>query len=216
MFNTPEIIEDRDVEYLKKELLENGRIKLYPAAFFDSFDPVDLKVFCYKNARYGLITKELVECLKDLIKDRRAIEIGSGYGDLGYHLGIPMTDNKQQNWPELRSYYAALGQPIIDYPRDVVQMDALDAVLFYKPKVVVASWVTQWIDPDKPPTTPGNAWGIKEDEILKHVECYAMLGNKKVHDSKFICSLPHRELSLPFLRSRSSDNGLDRVYIWGG
>jgi hypothetical protein len=42
------------------------------------------------------VTVELVAWLHDRIAGRKAIEIGAGMGDLGYHLGIPQTDSYAQ------------------------------------------------------------------------------------------------------------------------
>ena len=145
------------------------------------------------------------------------IEIGSGAGDFCHHLGIPGTDNKCQSWSDVRTIYALMEQPVINYSPEVETMDALDAINHYQPDVVFGSWLTQWIDPNLPPPPGGgNIYGIKESEILKTGVTYVMLGNLKIHSQKKIMELPHKELELPFLRSRASSPELDRIFIWEG
>ena len=143
------------------------------------------------------------------------IEIGSGCGDLAHYLGITATDNCMQKWREIKRHYRLVGQPTIKYPDFVQSLDAIEAIDQYKPEVVVASWVTQWIDPDQPPPPGGgNIWGVKEDEILKRKCVYIFIGNHAVHGSKKIMSILHKEYKLPFLRSRANQPELDRVWIW--
>jgi hypothetical protein len=192
----------------------------------DLFDRTELRLWCHHNARYGLPTKELVEWLREYIGGREAIEIGSGAGDLAYHLGIKATDNKMQDDPtktllgptgqmvSVKEFYQMTGQPTIKYPDWVEKIEALDAVDKYKPQVVVAQWVTHWIDPNKPvPPGGGNVFGIKEDELLAKGVTYIMIGNRKIHGGKPILKLPHKEYQFSFLRSRRNDSD-DVVYIW--
>lgn len=195
----------------------DGRLRLLPTAEYDRIPPDSLQLWCHLNARYGLPTIELVAWLQKRIAGRNAIEIGSGSGDLAFHLGIPATDNKLQKRRSIQAYYQTTGQPTICYPKFVRNLDALDAVKEYRPDVVVASWVTEWIDPSlPPPPSGGNVWGVKEDEILA-IGCeYIFIGNQAVHGSKKIMAQPHQELALPFLRSRANHPELDRIWIWNG
>lgn len=195
--------------------LPNGAIKLFPAAHYDRGDWTALRMWCHEHARYGLPTIELVEWLKQQIGDRKAIEIGAGSGDLCYHLGIIGTDNYQQEWPDVRLYYAVLGQPVIKYGEWVERLDALEAVKQHKPDVVIGSWVTHWIDPNLPPPPGGgNMYGIREDEILKRVDTYIMIGNLEIHKHKPILKLPHEELNFPWIKSRAAARDQNRIFIW--
>jgi hypothetical protein len=195
----------------------NGQIKLLTAAAYATFSRDALRLWCHRYARYGLPTVELIQWLQDRINGRKAIEIGSGCGDLAFHLGIPATDNRMQEWPLIRFHYEMTGQPVIQYPSFVEKLDALDAIDQYQPDVVVASWVTEWIDPSQPPPDAGgNAWGVKEDEIVATGCTYILIGNQKVHGGKKIMAEPHEEFTLPFLRSRATYPALDRVWVWNG
>lgn len=200
------------------DLLEdNGRLKLLPAASYDAIPRDALRLWCHRYARYGLPTAELVEWLQQRIQGRLTIEIGAGSGDLAYRLGIPATDNRMQEWPEIRFHYRMTGQPTIQYPDFVQNLDALDAIDAYQPDVVLASWVTEWIDANlPPPAAGGNIWGIKETEIVASGVEYILIGNLKVHGAKAIMRDPHQEFALPFLRSRTAYPALDRVWIWNG
>jgi len=194
---------------------KNGQIKLLPASAYNGFDADAIRLWCYRFARYGLPTLELVQWLKKRIGRRMAIEIGSGAGDLAYYLQIPATDNRMQEWPTIRFHYALTGQPTIQYPDFVQSLDALDAVHHYQPEVVVASWVTEWIDPALPyPESGGNVWGVKEDRLLATGCEYILIGNLGVHGRKKIMAEPHLEFTFPFLRSRAVRPRLDRIFVW--
>lgn len=196
---------------------DNGLIKLHSAAEIDKVSPQARALWCHVHARYGIPTQELIAWLKTIIGNRRAIEIGSGSGDLAHHLGIQATDSRMQDNPEIRAMYQMTRQPTIAYPPFVRKLEALDAVEEYDPDVVVASWVTRWIDPDKPmPASGGSIFGVKEEKIVEKGITYVLIGNHSVHGNKDILKLDHRELNLPFLRSRSSKPDLNRVWIWNG
>ena len=196
-------------------LRPDGLVDLRPADTFDAIEHDALRVWCNRNARYGLPTVELIEWLRALIGDRRAIEIGAGHGDFCRHLNIHGTDNKMQARPDIAAFYALTQQPVIQYPAWIEEIDAVDAVRRYKPDVVFGSWITHWIDPSKPmPEGGGNAMGVREDLILAEGVTYVMLGNLHVHRYKPIMRLQHKEHALPFLRSRASQPNLDRVFVW--
>jgi hypothetical protein len=194
----------------------NGAITLLRSDAYANIDPLQLRIWCHANARYGLPTVELIEWLRELIGGRTAIEIGSGCGDLCHHLGIAGYDNMQQTWPDVRLHYAMLRQPTIRYGSWVKEADALDAVKEHRPQVVIGSWVTHWIDPDLPmPLGGGNMYGVREDEILPLVETYIVIGNLDAHGHKPILQLPHEEFRFPWLRSRAGNPTHNRIFVWG-
>jgi hypothetical protein len=57
-------------------------------------------------------------------------------------------------------------------------------------------------------------FGVQEDQLLATGVTYVFIGNLAVHQHKPILKRPHRELALPFLRSRARDPSLNRVLIW--
>lgn len=205
-------------QYEVPQLLdENGILKLLPASVYDTFDRNGLRLFCHNHARYGLPTVETVAWLRDYIGTRPCIEIGSGSGDLAHHLQIRGTDNCMQRWEEVRLHYGLIGQPVINYPPWIEQVDAVHAVMNHKPEVVLASWVTEWIDPDLPPPPHGgNAFGVKENFILDYGVTYILIGNDAVHGKKQIMSRKHDRFYFPFLRSRAKHSDLNCIYVWQG
>lgn len=201
----PDLLDDRD------------RLKLLAAAEYDKIPWASLRLWCHHHARYGLPTVELIAWLRDLIGGRRAIEIGSGSGDLAYHLKIRGTDNKCQTRPDVALFYAATGQPVIRYPDWVEKKDALAAIAKYNPQVVIGSWITHYIDPNRPmPPGGGSIYGVREDLLLDTGVTYVLIGNLEIHGHKPILRMPHEEHALPFLRSRSQNPELDRVFVWPG
>ena len=207
------ILPDADTLTVPDLLDADGLLKLLPAAAYDEIPWQNLRLFCHIHSRYGLPTVELVQWLKAQIARRAAIEIGSGAGDLAFHLGIPATDNRMQEWPRIKRHYKVAGQPTIKYPDFVRSLDAVGAVHTLKPQVVIASWVTQWIDGDGP-VRCGNPHGVKEEQILALGVTYILIGNIAVHGDKQIMGLPHQEHNLPFLRSRAHQPELNRVWVW--
>ena len=200
------------------ELLDEHKSpKVLPAEVYRAYPADDLHFWLLCHGFYGIPTLELVNWLRHELP-KSSIEIGAGNGAFGRTLGIPMTDNKCQNWPDVRLLYEATGQPTIPYPEDVEELDALEAVRKYQPSTVFGSWVTQWIDPAKPPPLGGGSiYGIKERELLALVDTYIVVGNLDVHGSKAIrTSETHRleEITSPFLVSRGNNQALNRVFVW--
>lgn len=204
---------------IPENLLErNGQLRLLSASDYDAFDRMGLRVWCHKFARYGLPTIELIEWLRNVIGERKSIEIGSGAGDLAFHLGIMATDSRLQEEAHMIAFYRECHQPVIKYPSFVQKYDALAAVDEFKPEIVIGSWITQWVDPNLPmPRGGGNMYGVKEDKIIEKGCVYVLIGNESVHGPKKIMQIPHltfNKAAMPFLRSRATYPELDHVWIW--
>jgi hypothetical protein len=196
-------------------LQPNGFIKRMPAPEISRYSGDLLRLWCHVYARYGVVTTELVAWLKAEIGGRGAIEIGSGAGDLAHHLGIPATDNRCQEMPDVARYYQAIRQPTIKYAPNTFKFDALEAVYQFRPQVVVASWVTEWVDANLPvPPNGGSVYGVKEPELLDTGVTYILIGNLRTHGNKPIMSRRHRTYKYPWLRSRSQYPDLDRIFVW--
>lgn len=197
-------------------LLPNGKLRLMYANELKSYPENALRIFCHRQGRYGLPTIELIDYIKKLIGDRNAIEIGCGHGDLGYHLGIPITDSHIQSDPQVKLFYMMGGQPVIEYPNDVEKLEALEAIKKYKPQVVVGSWITRWVDKNKQyaPGCHGSIFGVKEHELLRMVDTYIMVGNLEVHKGKPIFNRPHKEIEAEWIVSRAQYPEKNRIFIW--
>lgn len=207
------ILSPVSVKDISKELLlENGKLKLLSSEDYGKYKWENVRFFCHQYARYGLPTIECVEYIKGLIGEREAIEIGSGHGDLGYHLGIRMTDSKIQNNPIVKKSYQDMRQPVIEYPDDVEEIDALDAVRKYKPQVVVASWITPYSPVET--TFGSNPFGVKEAEILGLVETFIIVGNLDTHWDKPIRKHEHEVIKASWLWSRGKKPKNNVIFVW--
>lgn len=202
-----------EVAYLDKLLLgEDGRMLVKPHAFYQQQNPVHLRVWLNLHARYNVPTVELVDWLSEQIKGKTALEVGAGCGDLGYRLGITMTDSQQQvNEPATVDYIRLLGMKPTQPPPDVLAEDAENAVRKRKPDVVIAAWVTQrW----KPGDEHGNMFGPREDYLLARCGKYILIGNENVHGQKRLLQVPHETHRFPWLVSRAQDQSKNLVYVW--
>lgn len=207
------IIKKGSAKDISNEVLDkNGKVKLMTASEWTSFPWNDFRLFCHFYARYGIPTIELVEFLYDIIKDKLTIEIGAGTGDLGYHLRIPMTDSRQQEMPEVIKAYKNMQQPVIIYPDEVRKFDAIDAIRFYKPDIVIASWIS----PYSPCETyyKSNPFGVKVEKVVDMVERFILLGNIDSHGDMPIMKLNHQELYAEWMVSRAKNQENNRIWIW--
>jgi len=199
------------------DLLPTGHARIATAAQLARAPRLDLISWCHATARYTIVTLELLEWLSTMIAGRWAIEICAGQGDLGYHLGVPMSDSAMQTGPEMQVLYKLMMQQTpTDPPPDVERMDAIAAVHKYRPRVVIGSWVTQlYKDGDEgPPKIGSSIYGVDEFEILRVCETYIHIGNLAVHKDKRILELPHDEYEFPWLWSRAQRPELNQIWVW--
>jgi hypothetical protein len=203
------------VKYLDALLLdENGRMRLLGADEYRDMPLLHIRIWATLHGRYGIPTKELIAWLKERIGGRKALEIGAGCGDLGFHLGIPMTDSFQQvEDPDTVVYFAINRvRPTLPAP-DVDKEDAENAVRRRRPQVVIASYLTEKYDPRKHHTT-GNMHGPREDYILERCDTYIFIGNEAVHGKKRLCKVPHETFRYPWLITRSKYTDSNVIYVW--
>lgn len=213
----PIIMEDIDVAYLDALwLADDGRIKLLPAAAFREIDPMHLRLWMHHQARYCLPTLELVTWLREQIGDRTAVELGSGNGDLYYHLGITGTDSYIQTTPEFLQMTALWAQPSTKPRRDTLRLNAETAVRNLSPDLAVACYLTRKFIPGKDRIGKAQAfiWGPREEKIIERVQCYIHVGNEHTHGQKTALKKRHRKIRLPGLVTRG-DPALDIIYVWG-
>lgn len=207
---------EKDVIYLDDQLLDGDRrIRPATAAFAQSFPLAHLRAWAGIRGRYQIVTAELLLWLRDRIGGRTALEVAAGFGDLGSHLGVVMTDSGIQCRPEVRRYYASLGQAAIDPPSDVICRDAVTAVDQNRPQVVVASWLTQSFAPGDAEAGIGSSvFGADEGLIIGKCDTYIHIGNANVHGDKRALALPHETHSFPWLVSRAADQAKNVIYVW--
>jgi hypothetical protein len=209
-----QILNRRNVSYLDRELLSNGLLIVKNAIFYKGIPQEDLAIWCHGKGIYGLPTTELIEWLKEHVIPGKTIEVGAGIGAIGRTLGIPITDSCVMERPDVKLYYQMGGQPVTEYPFDIVRLSAVDAIKKLKPSVVIGCWVTQIYKEEDGPTQDASVFGLDEEFILDNVDKYIVIGNKKVHDKKRIMTREYDEHRLPWLFSRSLSVDDNVVYIW--
>lgn len=203
-----QILGSQDTSHLDADLLdEAGRLQVNPSTTYAAIPWDHLRLWTHQNAFYGLPTPELIECIREVIAGRSAIEVGAGNGCLGRALGIPLTDSKIQDRPEVAAYYHSIQQPTISYPSDVERLTAKAAVKKHRPKVIVGSWLTQFSDGSR----PGSMFGIDEQWLLRRVKTYVMFGSIHIHQHKAIWP-PTRIIQEPWMFSRAQDDSA--LFIW--
>lgn len=188
-------------------------MSVVPASVLERTTAGERLVFGMRHGIYSFPTEELVTFLKVRIRGRSAIEIGAGHGRLAKALGIPATDNRQQEDPRMKAYYAARGQATVPYGDHVDALDAAQAVKMHRPQVVIACWVTHKFDPRRP-QAEGSESGVKEEDIIASCEEYIFVGNEQVHARKPIWSMPHEKWTPPWLYSRALNGSPDFVASW--
>lgn len=213
------VYQDKPVEYLDDILLKDGELQVLSSADLLQIDYLDLQLWCHKNAIYGIPTKELIEVIKPHLVENKSIEVGAGCGVFGRVLNIPSTDSMIQNDPKVRLYYQALGQPIVNYGKNVINLEASEAIDKFKPKVVFGSWVTQYIPPEKAEELQGQGseYGLKESEFLPNIKKYIVYGNDSIHGYKKILRDPKFKVETIYNNvdffSRASRPELNCLYV---
>ncbi len=204
------------VRDLSPEVLDGqGRMRILPATYWATTTVDERGKFGFLNGIYSFPTEELVEYLRTAIGDRSAIEIGSGNGVLAETLGITATDNFMQRRQPYNQHYLLTGQPIVQYGSNVLDFDARQAVRRFRPQVVIACWVTHKYERQRH-HAGGHVVGVNELDLLENCEQLIFVGNKKIHASKKIWTLPH-EIEYPdWLYSRSMTGSPEFIATWAG
>ncbi len=216
-------IEYEDITGLEKLLLApdySASKKIIPASAREilEFNQNQISQFCHTYAIYQVPTIELIDFLKKEIIET-AIEIGSGNGSIGRSLNIPMTDNCMQKWKSIKAHYKVLKAPTINYPSDIIELDAHSAVNQYKPQTVIGSWITQKYEPhmEKYSEVSANVFGVDEIELLRKVKKYIHIGNEHTHESKEIFKkYKAKRIYADWLISRSQKRDQNVIYIFKG
>ncbi len=191
-------------------MYDGGKIRVLPFDFWKSFNPEVIKNFMLNHGVYVIPTAELVEWFAKNIEGN-AIEIGAGHGSISRTLGIPITDSRMQERPEIKLIYESMGQPPIKYPLDVEKLSAVQAIKKYKPNTIIGTFIThKYCDKIK----SGNALGVNEEFVLQNVNKYMLVGNIDTHHDKPIRKLPHDELYFDWLITRSVNQSKNRIWIW--
>ena len=203
---------DASTEHIRKVVMEGNEMKILPASVWESFSWSEVRMLLHETGVYVVPTEELIDFLDKQIGEYSAIEICAGNGFVGRELGIPVTDSyQQQDDVATKLYYQALGQPCIRYPKDVIKLEANKAVGRFRPHTVVACYAThKW----RYDTMSGNDKGVDFQRLMRRVHRLILVGNTEVHKDNPLMDVPHEEVILPGLITRSAHPETNRIFIW--
>lgn len=195
--------------------------KSLPAKEYQKWPVNSLKYWCHYQHLYTIPTVELIDFLKQELSPfarEEVLEIGAGRSNIGECLGIRQTDRYLREEEAARLYYLAMNQYPPQPPQGVEKLEALKAVYKYRPRVVIAAWVSQWLDPKKwkkknPP--PGSIFGVKKDRLIKCVERYIQVSHDGIHGHEQVNNRIAKVVRLDGLVSRKPGKG-NGIYIWEG
>lgn len=198
-----------DISHINSKAFVDGKLIPLPYEFYKSLTDNEIKYFLLVHGIYVLPTTELIAFLKENMLNENTIEIGCGLGCIGRSLNIKMTDNKMQSWPDVVKLYTLSKQPVIVYPDDVIEMDAVEAVKYFKPDTTIGAFITHQFN-----GVSGNMYGPKEELILKNTKRYINIGNLFTHREKPILALNHLEFYFPWIITRAVDQKKNRIFIF--
>ncbi|EJG5414311.1 hypothetical protein NAD41_000912 [Salmonella enterica] len=178
-----------DFEDLPDEVMldQKGVLLPQPASFWAEATNGTRAMFGRKHGIYSFPTHEGIDFIKGCIDGRelQTIEIAAGNGGWGKALGIRATDSFLQRRADVAAKYASMRQPTVAYGAHVEKLEAIKAVRKYRPKIVVASWVTQKFRADRF-CMRGNEDGVDELRLFELVDEYILIGNTAQHGDKMI------------------------------
>ena len=208
-----QIIDKVDTARIRKAVMNGWQIKILPRVYWSQFTWQEIRTLMHETGTYVLPTYELLEFLSNEREGLKTIEICAGNGFIGRNLGIPVTDScVQRDNKALAMVYAAAGQPTIKYPKDIIKAEANEAVSRFHPECVIACYATHKDMPGRPQT--GFAYGVDYERLLPRVKKLILVGNLLTHGTNPIMSVPHRELEMDWLVTRSSNSEANRIFIW--
>lgn len=199
-------------ERIRAAVMNKREMKILPAEVWQSFPWEEMRMLLHETGTYVVPTEELIDYLDRTIGEESAIEICAGNGFIGRELGIPVTDSYQQQDDHATAiYYALAGQPTIKYPKDVIKLEANKAVDKFRPHTVLACYAThKW----RYDTMSGNDKGVDFGKLIRKVKRLILVGNTEIHKDNPLMSLPHEEIILPGLITRSQRPETNRIFIW--
>lgn len=196
---------------IRAKLMRGREMLIRPAAEWQAFSWAEQRMLLHETATFVAPTEELVDFLDRTIGEESAIEICCGNGWIGRELDIKLTDSKAHELKEVRMMYKMMNNPVIHYPSDVRKMEAQRAVTIYHPHTVLACYPAfKWED-DK---QIGSDYGVDFHQLLRCVKRIIIVGNDHVHGSFSFMDIPHKEIHIDGLITRSEDREADKIYIF--
>lgn len=207
-----------NVKHLDEIFLDsNGLLKVVDADIIRSIPLLELRIWARENGVYQFITTEMIDWLRPYFLGKTGLEICAGKGTIGRALGIVSTDSRllQGGNPLVSSVMQQNHEEPTNPPDDVITFNSNEAVNYYKPQIVVGSFVTQIYKPGENwERISSSEYGTDEELLFKKVSTYIMFGNLNVHKHKRLFKKKHREYSFPWLITRCEDQTKNRVWVW--
>lgn len=204
-----------DVSHLDSFFLNtDGTLKAVDDIDLHQLDSIERRVWAHNNSVYQFVSKEMISWLKEFIGTRSAIEICAGNGAIGRHLGIPTTDNYFYMSSKGMEYCQQKGERPVRPGADVINMEAVEAVEFERPKVVIGAFVPPQYKHMYGSSSSGVSWGVDEERLLRTVQTYILLGNMETHMNRRIFCSTHKEYTPPWQVTRCENQLLNRMWIW--
>jgi len=215
-------ISNKEMASFNKVFMFKGLVVPVPVETVDAIDKDKIRLYCHKKGIYGIITDELIDYINVQFFSegtQNVIAVGSGLGTLGRALGIPVTDSRLQETPEMRAMYAISGQPVIRYPSDIQTLEVIQAIAKYKPTTIVGSWCTQiYRKGDEEEEIGSNMYGFDFYKILNRttVTRIILYGTETIHGLFRIVNDPDYKVIRhkgDFMRSRTADNNNNTIFV---
>ncbi|HLO89619.1 MAG TPA: hypothetical protein VK172_00505 [Lentimicrobium sp.] len=206
------VIESSYLAPLESDLFdENGLLRVMSYDYYKQVPKDVLRYFAHQYGIYVFPTTEMIDWFRENIEGT-AIEIGAGHGALSRALGIPITDSRMQELPEIILYYQLMRQPVIKYPDDIEKLDAEDAITKYLPDNVIGGYIIErW----RPNYEQGNHLGVNEHDVIKRAKKYILILNMHDHKDKWLFQSPHKAYKFPWIVTRS-EHSANRICVWKG
>lgn len=199
-----------------------GIPRVLPAATVQAYPHPLLLQLMVEEGLYVWPTLELAQWLHQRGVE---MEIGAGNGALAEYMCIRATDNysqapdyrcppklagKQWIWQQGQDAMRAAGQAFVTYGLHVERIEAMEAVIRYKPAVIVGLFITHQF---KTGDQDGNQFGPDEEKLIRRAT-YIMVGNAHTHRNKRILPLANETHEFPWLITRGTDQALNRIWVW--
>lgn len=196
---------------IRKRLMRGREMLVRPASEWQAFSWSEQRLLLHETATFVAPTEELVDFLDREIGEDSAVEICCGNGWIGRELDLKLTDSKAHEKKEVRMMYRMCNNPVIHYPADVLKMEAQRAVTIYHPHTVLACYPAfRWEDDRQ----IGSDYGVDFHQLLKRVKKIIIVGNDHVHGGFSFMDIPHQEIHIDGMITRSEDRSADRIYIF--
>lgn len=240
----PELVNhDRAQEIIESLMGSDGCIYPIPYSHIKNDTLDTLNLVMQAMGLYTFPTLELCNWINSQIDDNpelephSAIEICAGTGWIGRTIGIPITDVKNMENPQVQHIMTQRFSVPTIYADDVEQLEASEAVDKYSPDIVIGSFVTSRqlvdkIDKKKAMTVKvklpyGGVMeqnlmdlvrkevqvGVDIRKIVKQVYKVILVVNNRTHMHEDYFNIPHQSFSFPWLVTRG-DASQSRILVF--